>query len=84
MTTSWWPPTCRTRYLSTYAAMSIPNCRTGTSSKSCSWTPATTSRETIGTRDAVEQVYGVEMVNLHPEHTVAEQDALLGRNLLLP
>ena len=37
--------------------------------------------ETIGTRDAVEQVYGVEMVNLHPEHTVAEQDALLGRNL---
>ncbi|MEE3853431.1 phosphoadenylyl-sulfate reductase [Gordonia sp. LSe1-13] len=37
--------------------------------------------ETIGTRDAVEQVYGVEMVNLTPEHTVAEQDELLGRNL---
>ncbi|GAB03835.1 phosphoadenylyl-sulfate reductase [Gordonia amarae] len=37
--------------------------------------------ETIGTRDAVEQVYGVEMVNIHPEHTVAEQDELLGRNL---
>lgn len=37
--------------------------------------------ETIGTRDAVEQVYGVEMVNLTPEHTVAQQDELLGRNL---
>ncbi|MCK8615893.1 phosphoadenylyl-sulfate reductase [Gordonia sp. C13] len=37
--------------------------------------------ETIGTRDAVEQVYGVEMVNLNPEHSVAEQDELLGRNL---
>lgn len=47
--------------------------------------------ETIGTRDAVEQVYnhgaerlarpGVEMVNLTPEHSVAEQDELLGRNL---
>ncbi len=37
--------------------------------------------ETIGTRDAVEQVYGVEMVNVTPEHTVAEQDELLGRNL---
>ncbi|ASR04075.1 phosphoadenylyl-sulfate reductase [Gordonia rubripertincta] len=37
--------------------------------------------ETIGTRDAVEQVYGVEMVNLNPEHSVAQQDELLGRNL---
>lgn len=37
--------------------------------------------ETIGTRDAVAQVYGVEMVNLTPEHSVAEQDELLGRNL---
>ncbi|MCH5643092.1 MULTISPECIES: phosphoadenylyl-sulfate reductase [unclassified Gordonia (in: high G+C Gram-positive bacteria)] len=37
--------------------------------------------ETIGTRDAVEQVYGVEMVNLTPERSVAEQDELLGRNL---
>ncbi|MGW0452782.1 MULTISPECIES: phosphoadenylyl-sulfate reductase [Gordonia] len=37
--------------------------------------------ETIGTRDAVEQVYGVELINLTPEHTVAEQDELLGRNL---
>lgn len=37
--------------------------------------------ETIGTRDAVEQVYDVEMVNVTPEHTVAEQDQLLGRNL---
>lgn len=46
--------------------------------------------ETIGTRDAVEAVYnhaagdgrpGLELVNLTPEHTVAEQDELLGRNL---
>ncbi len=37
--------------------------------------------ETIGTRDAVEAVYDVNIVNVRPEHTVAEQDALLGRNL---
>lgn len=37
--------------------------------------------ETIGTRDAVEQVYGVELVNLTPEHSVAEQNELLGRDL---
>lgn len=37
--------------------------------------------ETIGTRDAVEQVYGVHVVNARPEHTVAEQDALLGKDL---
>ena len=37
--------------------------------------------ETIGTRDAVEQVYGVDLINLTPEHTVAEQDELSGRNL---
>ncbi|WP_168703132.1 phosphoadenylyl-sulfate reductase [Gordonia paraffinivorans] len=37
--------------------------------------------ETIGTRDAVEQVYGVQLINLTPEHSVAEQDELLGRNL---
>jgi phosphoadenosine phosphosulfate reductase len=37
--------------------------------------------ETIGTRDAVETVYGVKIVNVTPEHTVAEQDQLLGTNL---
>ena len=37
--------------------------------------------ETIGTRDAVEALYGVTIVNAEPEHTVAEQDALLGRDL---
>lgn len=37
--------------------------------------------ETIGTRDAVEQVYDVNVVNVTPEHSVAEQDALLGKNL---
>ena len=37
--------------------------------------------ETIGTRDAVAAVYDVTIVNALPEHTVAEQDALLGRDL---
>jgi phosphoadenosine phosphosulfate reductase len=37
--------------------------------------------ETIGTRDAVEAVYGVNIVNAQPEHTVAEQDSLLGKDL---
>ncbi|QZH59902.1 phosphoadenylyl-sulfate reductase [Mycolicibacterium farcinogenes] len=37
--------------------------------------------ETIGTRDAVEQVYGVNVVNVHPENTVAQQDALHGKDL---
>lgn len=37
--------------------------------------------ETIGTRDAVESVYGVNIVNVTPEHTVAEQDRMLGVDL---
>jgi phosphoadenosine phosphosulfate reductase len=37
--------------------------------------------ETIGTRDAVEAVYDITIVNVAPEHTVAEQDALLGKDL---
>ena len=37
--------------------------------------------ETIGTRDAVEAVYGVNVVNVTPEHSVAEQDKLFGKNL---
>ena len=37
--------------------------------------------ETIGTRDAVETVYDVRIVNARPEHTVPEQDSLLGRDL---
>jgi phosphoadenosine phosphosulfate reductase len=37
--------------------------------------------ETIGTRDAVAAVYDVRIVNAEPEHTVARQDALLGRDL---
>lgn len=37
--------------------------------------------ETIGTRDAVEAVYDITVVNVTPEHTVAEQDRLLGRDL---
>lgn len=37
--------------------------------------------ETIGTRDAVESVYDVHILNVTPEHTVAEQDELLGKDL---
>lgn len=37
--------------------------------------------ETIGTRDAVEQVYDVTIVNALPDHTVAEQDSMLGKDL---
>jgi phosphoadenosine phosphosulfate reductase len=37
--------------------------------------------ETIGTRDAVEAVYGVNVINAKSEHSVAEQDALLGKDL---
>ena len=39
--------------------------------------------ETIGTRDAVEAVYDVNVVNVRPEKTVAEQDALLGELIAL-
>lgn len=37
--------------------------------------------ETVGTRDAVEAVYDVNVVNVTPEHTVAQQDQLLGKDL---
>ena len=37
--------------------------------------------ETIGTRDAVESIYDINVVNVRPEHSVAEQDALHGKNL---
>ncbi|MFC9876645.1 phosphoadenylyl-sulfate reductase [Nocardia salmonicida] len=37
--------------------------------------------ETIGTRDAVEAVYGVNVVNVRPEASVAEQDEALGKDL---
>ncbi|SIS08156.1 phosphoadenylyl-sulfate reductase [Williamsia sterculiae] len=37
--------------------------------------------ETIGTRDAAVQIYDLDLINVLPEQTVAEQDALLGRNL---
>ncbi|WP_422746265.1 phosphoadenylyl-sulfate reductase [Mycobacterium sp. WMMD1722] len=37
--------------------------------------------ETIGTRDAVQSVYDVNVVNVEPERTVAEQDAMFGENL---
>ncbi|ORB83169.1 phosphoadenosine phosphosulfate reductase [Mycobacterium kansasii] len=37
--------------------------------------------ETIGTRDAIESVYDVRVLNVSPEHTVAEQDELLGKDL---
>jgi phosphoadenosine phosphosulfate reductase len=37
--------------------------------------------ETLGTRDAVAATYPVTIVNAEAEHTVAQQDSLLGRDL---
>ncbi len=37
--------------------------------------------ETIGTRDAVAQVYDLDLINVTPERTVAEQDELAGKDL---
>ena len=37
--------------------------------------------ETIGTRDAVASVYDITVVNVTPEHSIAEQDRLLGADL---
>src|SRR5947208_1491113 len=37
--------------------------------------------ETIGTRDAIEAVYDVRVLNVTPEHAVAQQDELLGKDL---
>ncbi|SOX55045.1 phosphoadenylyl-sulfate reductase [Mycobacterium ahvazicum] len=37
--------------------------------------------ETVGTRDAVESVYDIRVLNVAPEHTVAEQDKLKGKDL---
>lgn len=37
--------------------------------------------ETIGTRDAVEAVYDINVVNVRPETSVAEQDSLYGKDL---
>jgi phosphoadenosine phosphosulfate reductase len=37
--------------------------------------------ETIGTRDAVEAVYDINVVNVAPENTVAKQDELFGKDL---
>ena len=37
--------------------------------------------ETIGTRDSIEAVYDIHVLNITPELTVAQQDRLLGKNL---
>jgi len=37
--------------------------------------------ETIGTRDAVDSVYDIHLLNVTPEHSVQEQDELLGKDL---
>ncbi len=37
--------------------------------------------ETLGTRDAVESVYDIHLLNITPEHSVREQDDLLGKDL---
>jgi len=37
--------------------------------------------ETIGTRDAAESLYDITVINATPEHSVAEQDRMLGADL---
>ena len=37
--------------------------------------------ETIGTRDAVKLVHNVNVINVTPEQTVAQQDAMWGKDL---
>lgn len=37
--------------------------------------------ETIGTRDAVEAMYDIHLINVTPEQTPAEQEAMYGKNL---
>lgn len=37
--------------------------------------------ETVGTRDAIEAIYDIRLLNVTPEHTVAQQDELLGKDL---
>lgn len=37
--------------------------------------------ETIGTRDAIETVYDVNVINVRPDLTVAQQDSLHGKDL---
>jgi phosphoadenosine phosphosulfate reductase len=37
--------------------------------------------ETIGTRDAVEALYDITVIDVRPEDSPAEQDALMGKNL---
>ena len=37
--------------------------------------------ETVGTRDAVETVYDINVVNVTPENSVAKQDELFGKDL---
>ncbi|WP_026919268.1 phosphoadenylyl-sulfate reductase [Gordonia shandongensis] len=37
--------------------------------------------ETLGTRDAITDVYDLELINVTPEHSVADQDRLLGKDL---
>ena len=47
----------------------------------CSSTPATTSPRPIGTRDAVEATLPVNLINITPVQSVAEQDATYGKDL---
>lgn len=37
--------------------------------------------ETLGTRDAVEAAYDIQLLNITPQHTVQEQDELMGKDL---
>ena len=37
--------------------------------------------ETVGTRDAIESVYDIHLLNITPERTVEEQEELMGKDL---
>lgn len=37
--------------------------------------------ETLGTRDAIDSVYDIHLLNVTPEHSVREQDDLMGKDL---
>ncbi|EUA00510.1 adenylylsulfate reductase, thioredoxin dependent family protein [Mycobacterium kansasii 824] len=72
--TTWSPPTCKKPCWSTWppkcAGVPVIFLDTGYH-----------FAETLGTRDAVESVYDIRVLNVTPEHTVAEQDELLGKDL---
>ena len=73
--TTSWRPTCRTAVLVDMAAKVRPGVDVLFLDTGYHFA------ETIGTRDAVEAVYDVNVVNVTPENSVAKQDELFGKDL---